>query len=1051
MGVNSLMGLSRLIYASMAVFAGTMWTAQRAAPQPVSADAALAAARDQFSKAGYDEAAKLLTDFIAAAAAGRARGEAKELLGDCYIAKQQWDRAIAPLAEAADENPPQAAKILPKLTQCEEALPVGMARLDALQKRAALEARVLGPDAARATYLRILADQDAALKALRDAPDVHFYLKSRGEVDRPAARAAVHRQIARLLMQQGDKAGAVAAWQAALLACPTDGAAGEARLELGGLVAETRPAEALAYLVEAVDFLGDRDQPTATAKLPENAAFLKAVSTPHSPEFLKLLFSRLGEVAKRLPGLRAPGESGVDDVVGAWQAGEKACYEGRIGDGTDQWRAIAGKWPGTVVANMAHVAAAQWAYDAGRYGVAQDELASAAVPSGSPGAASLDSLVLFHKGHLALAEGDLAAARERFEGARQASDVGLSALARLRLAETCEALGDVTEATLGFQALSRDFGGEYFGQMAAMGLRRLEEHDLRELRKAPAERAAIYLGEDRQTGGEWRVYGRDAFILCAGNGLDDLCGAKRWAFTYRAYLGSGEKVWFWTALEDPHRSMLYNPVRNVAGPFNWDDGGEKAAMGTGPDLFLDLEVPPGRFRLSLYFVNDHNYYEPSREYTLYLTDTADPKRVLAACPVRNSLQGVYEHFAVAGPRKMTVRVFRNLAMNTLMTGVFLDEVAGLPEWSDVSASLAEGARTATGPIATVPTVAWRSSLRSGNSLDAGLSVGAAERRADETERRFKGLKPWDAAAVAWSAFLNAAESGCGRPECEAWLGASFAAVQTAAGDKAAREWLASVSERLLEAGYTGYAEMADAIRYPIGDPAATGQSVTVPLALADRYATVVPYWNVPNRGMPPTVRPTQGPLDRRLATTYMNEVARRLWAEQPDRAKKLSLMLADQYLKKQWLFMARVCYESAMGPAHELEELTPAEHWAYARTIREEEERLPVVDALVGRATDPRKETVYRGDLLWCELQTGKVEEAEAEARRILELDVAPGYKCFHIFNVAVYCYSHKDAAKAAEWCRVILDELPGTPVVEQAQRMLQDIAAQPAPKQGGA
>ncbi|MFQ6097699.1 MAG: hypothetical protein ACE5O2_08220, partial [Armatimonadota bacterium] len=813
----------------------------------VSADGGLAAAREAFARGAHDQAIALLRQLIAESEPGLQRGEAKELLGDCYVAKRQWYEAVKQFSSAAVENPNRAADILPRLVESQEALPVGLARLDALQRRAALEARVVGPGAARATYQRVLTEHDDAVRTFRETTDVHPYQKTRREVDRPLLRASVHRDVARLLQQESRTDAAVAEWETALLTSPIHGAISDSCLQLGTLLSQTKPTKALAYLVRSVDFLGDRARPTTKAKAAENVAFLKAVATPHSGDFLTTLFTHLSALCARLPGLAFPDAPALEDLVAAWSAAEKVSYDRDFEAALGRWAQIGQRSPGTLLERMAHLAAAQWAYNAGLYLRAEREF-EAALAEG-PAARVLNPLVLYGKGHLALAEGDLAEARDCFHAAGQTGDVAIGALARLRLAETLEALGEVGEARVHLRALEKQHANEYFAHMAALALKRLDEHEFSELRRPPAERRALYLGEDRQTQGDWRIYGRDAFILCASNGLTDLCGGTRWPFGFRAYLGTGDKIWWWSGGDDAHPSMLYNPSKGRVGACNWDDGGEKQQVAAGPDMLLDLDIPAGRFRLSLYFVNDHSYFEPNREYTVYLLDREADGKVLAACPVRDFLQGVYEHFAVVGPRRITMRAFRKMSLNVIMTAVFLDEIGGLPEWESLTEGMAPNA------IAGGQQVRKALALAADESapLNTGLTVGRALTRTARIEKAAADFPPWQRAAAAWMAFRDCADSGCGRSYHTSWLRRCYDAVQAAAAPGPARKWLASVSERLLESGYVGDAQILDAMVYPLDDAGPPQQSVTVPLALAERYAEIVQYHTVPNRGMPPRV------------------------------------------------------------------------------------------------------------------------------------------------------------------------------------------------------
>jgi tetratricopeptide (TPR) repeat protein len=694
---------------------------------------------------------------------------------------------------------------------------------------------------------------------------------------------------------------------------------------------------------------------------------------------------------------------------------------------------------------MAHLAAAQWAYNGGLYLEAEREF-QAALAEG-PAAQAINPFVLYGRGHLAIAEGDLAKARECFDAAIQTPDVALSALARLRLAETLECLGEAEAAKGRFQALLDEHPDEYFGHIAKLALGRIGEHGFSELRKPVAERRALYLGEDRQTQGDWRIYGRDFFLLCGANGLVDPCGGVRWPFTVRAYLGSGGKIWWWSGGAETHPSMVYNPSQDRVGACNWDDGGEKQPVGTGPDMFLDLDIPPGRFRLSLYFVNDHSYFEPNREYTVYLLDREADGSVLAACPVRDFLQGVYEHFAVVGPRKITMRAFRNMSLNVIMSTVFLDEINALPEWESLAEAMGPNA------VAAAQEATRALGLAAGEpaGLHDGLTVGAALARSRRAEAAIAELAPWARAAAAWGAFRECAESGCARWYHTAWLRRCYESAQAGAAPEPARDWLASVSKRLLESGYVGHAEILDGMVYPLDDPNQPYQSVTVPLTLADRYSEVIEYHEVPNRGMPPKIGVRKASLDRRLALRYLDETIRRFWAEQPERAKRLCLMLADKYNReKRWPWMAARCYQGAFAQEGKLEELTPQQQYDYAWSLPEGPERIPALEALLARGVPPTKECVIRGQLLVLYVKAGDKERAEAEARRILELDVPAGYKWYHILGLATRYEHDKEYAKAAEWSRIILERFPESPVAGLAQRILDEIRTQEKPKEGG-
>ncbi len=206
---------------------------------------------------------------------------------------------------------------------------------------------------------------------------------------------------------------------------------------------------------------------------------------------------------------------------------------------------------------------------------------------------------------------------------------------------------------------------------------------------------AIYIGEDRITKGDWQnKYGKYFYILCGMAGYFDITGgeAKRkfvWLerekdrrnvyiekYGYDVYVDTPldcARAWI-SKLEDPFPSFLFNPVKNKRMPANWDDHGEVYPVGKGPDLFFEFKIPEdGKFLLSLYFLNDPCYYEPSREYTIYIFDKGR-NQILACCGVEDFHFGVYKKFIIPGNKQIKIRICRNLSLNTLLHGIFVDRI-----------------------------------------------------------------------------------------------------------------------------------------------------------------------------------------------------------------------------------------------------------------------------------------------------------------------------------------------------------------------------------------
>lgn len=253
--------------------------------------------------------------------------------------------------------------------------------------------------------------------------------------------------------------------------------------------------------------------------------------------------------------------------------------------------------------------------------------------------------------------------------------------------------GRIKEAKSTYQSLLEG-DEQYFAELSGCHLARL---NMMEDSFAPVshrqDMTAVYAGEDRVTKGNWTAtYGDYLYVLCAMAGYFDITGGKAsnlfrvvrevnngqfsYEKLYRIYTGNTKiSACRWiTSLEEKREEFLVNPLTGSRRSANWDDQGELYNIGEGPDFFLDMPLPEdGLFILSLYFLNDPNFYEPNRQYTVYLKDK-HTGNILTATEVKDSGGGVYKHFLVSGPGELTVRACRDLSLNTLLSGVFLDRL-----------------------------------------------------------------------------------------------------------------------------------------------------------------------------------------------------------------------------------------------------------------------------------------------------------------------------------------------------------------------------------------
>lgn len=251
------------------------------------------------------------------------------------------------------------------------------------------------------------------------------------------------------------------------------------------------------------------------------------------------------------------------------------------------------------------------------------------------------------------------------------------------------------------------------------------------------------LEDDWATQGDWLGrYGRYWACLCALLSPHDyLWGAGLEPVGYHAALGphaapdDALRYWVRSLYTQDARSLempaLYHQNRmalKLATPemarrqAEWDDHGEEYPMSLdGPHLYCRLQVPPGRFVLSLYEVNTqgHTWRNRYRDYRLSIRiptrplqataqgtvqegasrdRTAQGGKAPAAAsgaggagaqePLQEALQGteiargrvsdfwggVYKRFVVQGPLTLSVEVNRNYSHNTLLSGVLLDQL-----------------------------------------------------------------------------------------------------------------------------------------------------------------------------------------------------------------------------------------------------------------------------------------------------------------------------------------------------------------------------------------
>ena len=246
-------------------------------------------------------------------------------------------------------------------------------------------------------------------------------------------------------------------------------------------------------------------------------------------------------------------------------------------------------------------------------------------------------------------------------------------------------------------------------------LRRLTKL-VREHRKADAGAPALAaLPSDWTTQGDWRGrYGRYWALLGAMMAPRNYTwGAGDEPVYLETQLGPGARKGdrvrsVVKSLYSDDRSVLEMPSiyfdsRLVAGKASgddasknrrasaWSDGGEKyPATQEGPGLYVTVKVPKGKFVLSFYnrdggdgvntvrdyaiSVRPHDYRKP-----LHDVENFDQTPEWASSRQRDFRGGEWKKYAVKGPQDVTIKVGRNYSTDTILAGLFLDEINEQPK------------------------------------------------------------------------------------------------------------------------------------------------------------------------------------------------------------------------------------------------------------------------------------------------------------------------------------------------------------------------------------
>lgn len=426
--------------------------------------------------------------------------------------------------------------------------------------------------------------------------------------------------------------------------------------------------------VEALETGADRCF-SNRAQLVRNQECLDEVAGAPPLDLIEQCIDGLDECQKLLdPGFRL-GREPAAAFARRWHAALSATFGLSLDASCEQWQGCLSQAPQGLYADLCRLALGEEQRRKGAPGAALATLegVTCTLPSITGRCVGLRARAHMDLGDMSSAEAELTEALSALSRADSASAIAAD-LAE-RLAECAELCGRFPVARERYQSVLGRTPDVWQWCRARYALERIEV-----IAGAPCAlgERVVALSDDRTTRGDWAMgYGGRHYTLCAQNYvLDRESGVGdgfRCSFATTDPDEPG-RLWVSSATSnDP--AALWDPVRRARVPANRDDFGEQRALGAGPDLLLSVDIPRGTSVLSLYFVNDSNYYEPNRRYTIALNDGRGS--LVAISDVADFGGGVYKRFAVSGPLELNVRIWRNLSENTILAGVFLDELTPL--------------------------------------------------------------------------------------------------------------------------------------------------------------------------------------------------------------------------------------------------------------------------------------------------------------------------------------------------------------------------------------
>jgi hypothetical protein len=200
---------------------------------------------------------------------------------------------------------------------------------------------------------------------------------------------------------------------------------------------------------------------------------------------------------------------------------------------------------------------------------------------------------------------------------------------------------------------------------------------------------ALALPGDWCTRGNWIGALGNSAAVCAAMGapFDHNWGDEMSRFQIDVRIGDNrspnDRVRYWVdTLDTADARALQNRLDGGRRLAEWDDHGESyPATHAGPSLLIDLTIPDGCWRVSLYFLNIDGHTGANnrkRDYVVTVKPLSATDRefeqapTLASARIRDFWGGMHQTFLLTGRHKYTIRIDDNWSFNTICSGLFID-------------------------------------------------------------------------------------------------------------------------------------------------------------------------------------------------------------------------------------------------------------------------------------------------------------------------------------------------------------------------------------------